>query len=318
MRRALAFITSLVVLLSAVGATRQASFRAGTHLVVLFATALDANGHLDVSLNRDDFEVRDNGRPVDLALFSKDPQPIDVAVLLDMSDSMRPRLRVVRDGARQFIEALTPADRAVIGTFSQEVAIPNALTASHADLERVLTTELWPSGGSLLWAAVDQAMTVLGAPQTSRRRVVLVMSDGVDLCPRAFLGSTCKTEREVRARAVSDEFMVYAVGIAGTNREAWAKVPESDGKSGTMISAPVPMRLDLPNLAAETGGGHFRAEPSDVAATFASIADELRHQYVLGFSPSRLDNATHKLEVRVKRGHVTVRARQSYVAKADR
>jgi VWFA-related protein len=117
--------------------------------------------------------------------------------------------------------------------------------------------------------------------------------------------------------------MVYAVAIAGTMRDALARAPEINtlGQPGVVrqeLSVPVPLPPDLPNLAAETGGGHFRADPSDVAATFASIADELRHQYVLGFSPSRLDNATHKLDVRVKRGHVTIRARQSYVAKADR
>jgi hypothetical protein len=53
----------------------------------------------------------------------------------------------------------------------------------------------------------------------------------------------------------------------------------------------------------------------DLAAALAAVVDELHHQYLLGFSPATFDGTVHKLEVRVKAKGLTVRARESYVAK---
>ena len=70
----------------------------------------------------------------------------------------------------------------------------------------------------------------------------------------------------------------------------------------------------LPKIAAETGGGYFElTSADDLSATFARVAEELHHQYVLGFTPIVLDGKTHKLEVRVKGGNIA-RARKSYLA----
>ena len=57
---------------------------------------------------------------------------------------------------------------------------------------------------------------------------------------------------------------------------------------------------------------------SDLAPTFTRVAQELHSQYVLGFTPTVLDNRVHKLAVRVKQPGMTARARKSYLAAADR
>jgi len=68
-----------------------------------------------------------------------------------------------------------------------------------------------------------------------------------------------------------------------------------------------------------TGGGYFElTKTSDLAATFARIADELHHQYMLGFSPPVLDGKMHVLDVQVTGGGYTVRARKSYLARSER
>jgi hypothetical protein len=54
----------------------------------------------------------------------------------------------------------------------------------------------------------------------------------------------------------------------------------------------------------------------DLATALAAVADELHHQYLLGFTPSVFDGKVHTLEVRVKPGNLTVRARQSYISTA--
>jgi VWFA-related protein len=72
---------------------------------------------------------------------------------------------------------------------------------------------------------------------------------------------------------------------------------------------------DLKDLAEEGGGGYLELKPTDdVGSTFARIADELHHQYALAFTASSLDGKTHKLEVRVHRHDLAVRARRDYIA----
>ncbi len=69
----------------------------------------------------------------------------------------------------------------------------------------------------------------------------------------------------------------------------------------------------------ETGGGHFEIKSDDdLGNTFARVAEELRHQYLLGFSPASLDGKTHRLEVQVTQPGCKVRARKSYVAQREK
>ena len=75
----------------------------------------------------------------------------------------------------------------------------------------------------------------------------------------------------------------------------------------------------LAKIAAATGGGYFElTSTQDLESTFKRVADELHHQYLLGFSPAKLDGKVHKLEVRTDSAGATVRARQTYVATPDR
>ena len=70
----------------------------------------------------------------------------------------------------------------------------------------------------------------------------------------------------------------------------------------------------LATLAGETGGGYFEVtKMTDLAASFKRVADELHHQYVIGFAPTLLDGKTHHLAVKVKSG-LAVRARRTYLA----
>ena len=74
----------------------------------------------------------------------------------------------------------------------------------------------------------------------------------------------------------------------------------------------------LNRFANETGGGYFDLKKdADLNAAFTRIAQELRSQYLLGFSPASLDGKVHKLEVRVKRLGLKTRSRRSYVASAE-
>src|SRR5262245_1511903 len=266
---------------------QQGPIRSSVQNVAVYATVRDGSGRLTLDLTREDFQIFDNRRPVEIDVFSSAAQPITVAVMLDMSGSMEQRFLRVRDSTAHFIDALLPVDRAAIGTFGTEVFMSPVVTNDQADLKRVLMQELWPGGATPLWQAVDVAMTSLaGRPG---RRVVLALTDGGDT--GALPGSRVTLGR-IESRARDEAFMLYAIGIEGTGLDR-----------------------GIVKLADETGGGHFELEAgADLTATFVRVAEELRHQYLVGFTPSQTDGKLHDLEVRVTRPGATVRARRSYRA----
>src|SRR5262249_35079904 len=85
-----------------------------------------------------------------------------------------------------------------------------------------------------------------------------------------------------------------------------------------------PMQADkpddgLPKIAAATGGGYFElTSTADLASTFSRVADELHHQYALGFTPGTLDGKMHALNVRLTGNSMTARARKTYLARNER
>jgi VWFA-related protein len=192
----------------------------------------------------------------------------------------------LRTSTLSFIDALLPHDRAQIGSFGEEIAISPHLTANKTVLRQIIANELWPMGGTPIWNALDAAMTALASE--SGRRVVLTITDGRNMCsfPR------CLKPAEIERRAVREGFMLYAIGMDGT------------GLDGEIML-----------MAEETGGGHFALpEGADLTATFARVAEELRRQYLIGFSPSVLDGKLHRVEVRVGREGMKVKARRNYLA----
>ena len=71
----------------------------------------------------------------------------------------------------------------------------------------------------------------------------------------------------------------------------------------------------LPKIATATGGGYFELKsPLDLASTFARVANELHHQYALGFTPEKLDGKMHELTVRLSKPDLTARTRKRYLA----
>jgi VWFA-related protein len=139
-------------------------------------------------------------------------------------------------------------------------------------------------------------------------------------------------------RAEEENVMVYAIGLAGANPSAGfaPRAPTRGGfgfpggrgggwggggygHGGGFGGRPYQLsdKLDegLPKIAEATGGGYFElTSTTSLASTFKRVADELHHQYALGFTPTVLDGRMHTLQVRVAPPGMTVRARKSYLA----
>jgi Ca-activated chloride channel family protein len=295
------FTHSLVVLGAAAALLvipASAQFRTGTLTVPIYVTATDGEGRLVPSLEREDFEVYDNGRQVSLTLFENKNTPISVIVMLDTSGSMTLILDRVKAAAEQFLIRLLPEDMGRVGAFNDKIQFlpEDGFSTDRDELIRSLKG-LDFGYPTRLWDAVDESIRKLEPMQG--RKVTLVFTDGADTASRRDLDDVMQ---EARAK----EIMVYAIGLSTQIFNGQMNVRSSPDRG-------------LKKLAEETGGGFFLLKKeAELGPTFTQVAQELHSQYILGFSPAALDGKVHKLEVKVRKPGVNVRGRKSYVAtKAD-
>jgi Ca-activated chloride channel family protein len=275
---------------------QEPTFRSGTQLVSLFVTVTDSRLRLVPDLGQDDFTVLDNGRPQPIVFFENQARPITVVVMLDTSASMTAAISLLRDAAEQFLIRMLPEDRGKIGAFNDKIEVTADFVSDRDDLIGALR-DLDYGNATRLYDALALSLDELQGIEG--RRVILVFSDGEDTASRARLG-------QIVDRARTEEVMVYAIGL------------EVEYFNGVRM---VRSRPDdgLRRLAEETGGGYFELEKTaDLAPTFTRVAQELHSQYVVGFTPTSLDGRVHRLEVRLRDGSMTARARRSYVADPER
>jgi Ca-activated chloride channel homolog len=267
-------------------------FKAGTQVVSLFVTVADAQKRLVPDLTKDDFEVFDNEKPQTITYFDNSVHPITVVVMLDTSGSMTLTIDLLKRAAEQFLLRLLPDDKAKVGAFNDKVQI-SARFSNNRDQLISAVKDLDYGNGTRLWDAVALSLDELKG--VDGRKVILIFTDGDDTASKVGLGSMID-----RARA--EEVMVYAIGLESHFMNQRTK---PDG--------------GLRKIADETGGGYFELKKTaDLAPTFTKVASELHSQYVIGFSPTQLDNRVHKLMVKMKPAGLTARARKSYVATADK
>ena len=306
--RLLTVASLLAALVATSHAFQQPTFKSGAKTVAVYATVTE-NGRLVPDLTQEDFEIRDNGKTQPIAVFSNEVQPISVVIMLDRSGSMRGNFRLVEAAGEAFVRAMLPADRARIGSFAEKVQIdPETFISDKKELINILRTKLQNEGPTPLWNAVDASILTL--KEQEGRKVVLAFTDGADN-PGNF-GFNNKSFMDIMRRAQVADVMVYAVGLEST-----ATGPSGGGGFGGGAGFGGGSRPDpgLPAIADETGGGYFELRRApDLAETFARVADELHRQYLIGFAPEKLDGKMHKIEVRVKKSGMKVRARKEYYA----
>jgi Ca-activated chloride channel homolog len=290
---------------------QQPVFRGTGDTVRVFVTVTDRDGRLVTTLTRDQFEVRDEGKPQPLTLFDNSPQPIRLIVMLDVSGSMEGNLPLLRAATEQLFARLRPDDVVRLGTFGHDVTISPAFTRDPDALRRALPTSIASDAPTPLWRAIDQAMEAFG-DEGGARPVILVLSDGKDSGPVSFR-QRWVSQVEVIDRARNDDVMIYGIGMR--SRSTQARQPGvGPGALQAMLMADLP-DPGLARVAQETGGGYTEIRfGQDLGAAFAQVADELHSQYLLGFAPPARDGKVHDLDVRLNQRGLTPRARRSYVA----
>lgn len=284
---------ALVAIAAASVVAQQATFRTGgTVTVSVPATALDKEGRLITDLEREQFTVLDDGKPQELTVFANGVEPFTIVVMLDFSASMTAHLDLLKAATEQFILRMLPEDKGQVGAFSDKIQFSGEFTSDRDALIAALD-DLQFGNPTRLHDAIYESMAMLSSVQG--RKVVLAFTDGDDTASRRNFG-------DVMDRAREEGVMIYAIGL------------QSEFFNGQRLQRTRPSG-SLRRLAEETGGGYFELKKTaDLGPTFTRVAQELHSLYTLGFTPAELDGEEHKLEVRVQRPGVTVRARRSYIA----
>ncbi len=268
-------------------------FRSQVELVQVAVTVTDRDGRLITNLNRDDFTVSEDSTPQQVALLSRERLPVSLGLLVDISDSMfGKRMEDARTALDRFVlDLLAPADEAFLMVFNHVPRLISGWTFPPRGLAHHLD-DVKPFGGTAIYDAVSSAIPLLDSRRHPRCGLVIV-SDGQDNSSDHTLYDA------VRALVPTDAF-VYAIAI--------------DEPSGPAIARRfAPQALN--DLTGPTGGYTEVIKVSDdLAAATERIANELNHQYMLGYVPSHgADGKYHSIRVRVKSGNYMVRARRGYV-----
>lgn len=274
--------------LAAVLALAAPQFTSSVNQVEIYASVTDAAGRPVEGLRVEDFEVREDGAPQRITVFSEGDFPLSAAIAVDSSFSMTgERLAVAKSAARIFLGALRPEDQSMLMSIGGRVDVIAPLSADRDAQFRALdalrswgTTSLHDA----VIGAIDQLQPARG------RRALIILSDGDDRYSRATPG-------DVLARARRADVMVYPVALG-------RRLP--------------PL---FTQLAALTGGRAFHERSTRrLPETLRAIANELRRQYLIGYAPARPPAAGDReswrdIDVRVMRPRVTVRARDGYYSR---
>jgi VWFA-related protein len=273
-------------------------FRSSADVVTIQASVRDQRGRVLSGLTPADFEIRDNGelRTI-LSLRSDRQSPLSLAVLVDMSGSMR--ISEKRAMARQAYASLIAQlrqgqDEAAVFTFDSALHERQPFTTDLSTLGRALA-EFEPFGTTSLYDATAAAARRLSS-RTGAHKAIVVLTDGLDT-------SSTMTAAELSGLASSIDVPVFIV----------ATVPSVDQRFMMENSdRPRPEAADLRDLCEWTGGQFiFASTMVETIVTASTLVDELRQQYVLAIEAAS-GNEWRRLDVRVKRPSAKVKARSGY------
>jgi VWFA-related protein len=276
----------------------QQTFRASADVVTIQASVRDTHGRVLRGLTPADFEIRDNGELRQILSLRSDRQsPLSLALLVDMSGSMRVSAKVAM--ARQAFDSLLAQlrqgqDEAAVFTFDSALHERQPFTTDLSKLRGTLT-EFEPFGTTSLYDATAAAARRL-ASRTGAHKAIVVLTDGLDT-------SSAMTAAEVSGLASSIDVPVFIV----------ATVPSVDERLMMETSdRPRAEAANLRDLSEWTGGKFvFASTLVETIATASRLVDELRQQYVLAIEAASA-NEWRRLDVRVKRPSAKVKARSGY------
>lgn len=255
-----------------------------------------------LDLEKDEFEIRDEGDRQEILTFARGDVPFTAVVLLDASLSMQgPRLAAAQEGARAFFSGMRGLDEGKLVLFSDRAVVSTPFTGVSDVLLAGISGAV-AGGGTTLNDQLFLALKLLEWRQG--RRVVVVLSDGLD-------AHSVLSASDVLLKARQSQALVYWIRL---HEKASGKLEDlfSPWRDAAWYHQQVKV---LAEVAEQSGGRVVIAEHGEIAGAFSGILRELREQYVLGYYPTSQshDGRWRSVRVKVARDKVTVRARGGYL-----
>lgn len=313
---ALLALTSTTSLLY--GQQPTAPFRSGVEAVYLDVTVTDASGVVLTDLKKDDFEIFDEDVQHDVAIFSNEPAPISVGVLVDTSGSMTgDRMMAATQAVSALGRSLALGDLWSTAAFSTRLSVLSDWKPFDAATAARIA-KLSTGGSTALFKSVsDFAKRMARTPH--RKRALLVITDGADDVVQMqrqqqrrggdFGSIGAPSIIDYLPKAIDElrkgEVLVYGLGLD------WA--PGNNSLSELHLPS-------LQSLAEPTGGAVAVVNTVSAAEGAASrLTRELRAQYTLGFYPQKApDGKYRRIIVKAKNPAYRVRTRAGYLAARPR
>jgi Ca-activated chloride channel family protein len=270
--------------------------RVTSNLVAVPATVVDSRGIAVTNLKLEDFELQVDGQTNVISEISRTNTPVRMAMLFDNSGSLsESREFEKRAAVRFFRDVLRPVDQAAVFSVSTDVTLAEPLTNDARRLEVSIQGFGKPEGATSLFDAIIQGGAYL-KPYPGRR-VIVIVSDGVDTTSRADFDTTMQ-------RALADDCQIYVVQT-GLYENANLRALAAERR--------------MEEFAAQTGGAVYVPKSAeDLDDAFAQISADLAQQYILSYYPAqdKRDGKYHLIAVRVKTlPNARVRARKGFVVK---
>ena len=323
------------------------TFRSAAELINVTVTVTDEHGRFVSNLRAQDFEVFENGEKQTISQFEAERVPVSLGIALDTSGSMvGDKIAAAQAALNRFLfNLLGPNDEVFLYRFDSRPNLVQGWTPDRQAVSRALGT-VRPQGGTAIYDAVAEAVP-LAQRGGHRKRAILVISDGQDTSSRTPVDHVQQMIRET-------EVLVYAIGIdaSGTptnnyQRSSSSSPPTQSRPRG--VPAPFPgqqrynppppkpspppapaptnnrsssrsgdrLNVDVLRSLTDDSGGRTEIIVSerDLDPATAGIADELSQQYFIGYATTLpKDGKWHTIDVRVRNGNYTVRARRGFIA----
>lgn len=257
--------------------------KVNTDLVVFDVQVIDKKTKAVIGdLTQADFEILDRGTRQTVTYFSHDELPLSIMLLLDVSDSVRPFIRRIRDGALEALRHLKTEDQVAVMAFAtsselvQDFTVDRNLVAIQIEAA-TSSDKLGPQTGFA--AAMDNAaVRMFNSPQ-GNRSVIIVITDN-------FFFTSAYQEKVVLSDLFQSGSVVYGLIVNGSNPLA--------GLRGGVYPG-------IDRYVEQTGGEILSANNQDVAGKLALLIDHLRLRYAVGFRPTdnREDDKFRPVEIKV-------------------
>lgn len=326
-------LTAILSLLISTGSLGQAaqereadqSVKLGVELVVMDVQVLQKQSGRPVgNLNKEDFIVYEDGIKQSVTHFSQDRLPLSVVLLLDVSRSVGPSKRQIRDGAIQALQRLKPEDEVALAAFATSTRVVQSFTKDR----RLITDrieDLYETANvgrsTFLPEGVYQASVHLKkASNAGSRRVIIAITDNLSNQFRFADHSGGEATRELYETGGVVCGLLIGGGFGkGANgvRKVMRYYPPS-----LLFRDPA----DVDTFADRTGGEVMRASNDEIGTRLVELIEHLRTRYAIGYTPSnsKHDGKFRKVKVTVspgveaREGKVAVLTRRGYYAgKAD-